>query len=147
MNEKEEEILEWVKYNPELNFQANPTRAIQAVVHEAYLQGVHSRSKEQTMDPKYEWIIKEKVWAQQSPPPTPGNILVYNYAGTRAVVISVTEDHQLLFNDEYCDVGDDLAAYLSVMDEAIEHFPKKVLSEPYGYPDGPDTLKEAREQS
>jgi hypothetical protein len=82
------------------------------------------------MDIKYEWIIKEVVWAQQSRPPTPGNVLVYDEAGEHAVIMSWDiETEQLHFNGEYCDVGDDLTEYIAVMDLATESFPEKVRLE------------------
>lgn len=35
----EQQLRDWVKFNPDLNFQANPTAAINAVIHEAILAG------------------------------------------------------------------------------------------------------------
>ena len=79
------------------------------------------------MDTKYEWIIKRNVWVKQFSPPTPGNVLAYDPEGEHAVVMSF-DNGQLMFNGEYCDVGDDLTSYLSVMDDAIGAYPEAVLS-------------------
>jgi hypothetical protein len=84
------------------------------------------------MDTKYEWIIKRTVWARQSGPPTPGNVLVYDEQGEHAVIMSWNVDtDQLEFNGEYCDVGDDLTTYLAVMDEAVEHYPSTIVNQPH----------------
>lgn len=35
----EQQLRDWVKFNPDLNFQDNPTDAINRVIHEAVLAG------------------------------------------------------------------------------------------------------------
>jgi hypothetical protein len=84
------------------------------------------------MDTKYEWILKETVWARQFAPPTPGNVLVYDDKGEHAVIMSWNlKTSQIYFNGEYCDIGDDMTEYLAVMDDAVEHYPSTVVSLPH----------------
>lgn len=42
----EQEILEWASNNQNLNFQASPTKALQAVIHEAIMLGYRVAKQE-----------------------------------------------------------------------------------------------------